>query len=323
MTVSVDNVAKTISFKYNGILPGDYNLLVTSSVLGKLDTKAIIFTAIGIITDYTPKQGSIHGGTVLTITGFNFSNNFITDNAVHVGYTPCNVLTTSNNQITCMTQSKRASDPITEDLIVFLRTFYEADCAFGVGNCTYTWLDDTQLPVLTSYSVVFDPLVNDYVLTLVGTSFPSVTSDVKFIVDGVSQTVTTSTPTQITITLSGMADSFSNNIQFFLPSGIPAGASQLVVNGITLTPILQSIVPSIGSQFGSIITANFKGVGVKSVNISFATQTSTTTICASVTIPSYGVVQCMTKVANIPATTLSVKAGSTFYNCADPSLCAY
>ena len=45
----------------------------------------------------------MYGGTLITITGYNFSNALTTDNAVQIGSTPCNVLTTSFTQITCMT----------------------------------------------------------------------------------------------------------------------------------------------------------------------------------------------------------------------------
>ena len=101
--VKYDSIAQTILVKYNGIEPGVYNVIVRSAIHGKFNTQAVNFTSIGIITGYSPQSGSIYGGTVITINGYNFSNDFITDNAVQVGYTPCNVLSTSNTQITCIT----------------------------------------------------------------------------------------------------------------------------------------------------------------------------------------------------------------------------
>ena len=65
------------------------------------------------------------------------------------------------------------TDPKINDVIVFLRTFYEADCAFGVGNCVYEWLNDTELPTLASYNVTYDNSINDYVLQLFGYGFPT------------------------------------------------------------------------------------------------------------------------------------------------------
>ena len=213
------------------------------------------------------------------------------------------------------------SDPLEDDVIVFLRTFYEADCAFGLGNCTYTWLTESNLPNLTSYSVAFDTTLNDYVLTLVGEGFPTDPSEVKFFVDGVQQTVTSSSDSLITITISGLLNSFSRDIQFYLPSGTPNGAKKLRKDGITLTPVLISTSPSVGSPAGTTITAIIKGVGVNTANVFIATNWTAGSICASVKIPSYGVVKCTTKVANIIQSTLRVSAvsSSTFYNCATPS----
>ena len=115
-----------------------------------------------------------------------------------------------------------------------------------------------------------------------GTGFPSEISDVQFVIDGVNQTVTSSSSSQITLTISGMVDSFSNNTQFYLPSGTPAGLSKLNKEGINLTNSITvlSISPSIGSTAGSIITAVVKGVGVKTTGVSFVVQGSSTNICS-------------------------------------------
>lgn len=46
--------------------------------------------------DYNPKKGSINGGTLITVSGFNFSNDIL-DNPIRVGKTDCIVQTSSNN----------------------------------------------------------------------------------------------------------------------------------------------------------------------------------------------------------------------------------
>ena len=68
----------------------------------------------------------MNGGTLITITGYNFSNDAITDNPVRVGYTDCLVQTTSNNQITCMTLTRMEGVAGSDDLIVFLKASEEA-----------------------------------------------------------------------------------------------------------------------------------------------------------------------------------------------------
>ena len=321
--IDVDTTNKRIIIKYNGIPSGTYNILLSSFVNGRFDTSAVTFTSVGIITDYSPNSGSIYGGTLITINGYNFSNNAITDNAVQVGTTYCNVISTSNSQIICRTQPKQAADDMTVDLTVYLRTFEQAVCGLGQDLCTFTWKDVNQLPSLNSYSVVFDTTLNDYVLTLSGQFYTSNTAGVEFYVDGISQSVTSATQTDINVTLTGFKNTVSQNVQFYLPTGTPSGATQLTSTGITVTPTVLSMTPSIGSPAGTIITALVKGVGVNTANVAFVTATSQTNICSQVTIPSYGVVQCKTNAATMAATTLSVKVGSTSYTCGTAANCAY
>ena len=61
---------------------GTYRILLSSILLGKIDTSSITFTTIGTITNFYPKEGSIYGGTVITIKGYVFSDQFKTDNPV-------------------------------------------------------------------------------------------------------------------------------------------------------------------------------------------------------------------------------------------------
>lgn len=80
------------------------------------------------------------------------------------------------------------------------------------------------------------------------------------------------------------------NVKVYLPIGIPDGLSDLTVNtGITLTPKLLSVTPSVGSAGGSLITASVKGVGENTVGVTLVNGNGVD-ICASVVIPSYGIV---------------------------------
>ena len=119
--IDVDTTNKRIVLKYNGIDSGTYKILLSSYVNGIFDTTSVTFTAIGIITDFSPNAGSVYGGTLITINGYNFSNNAITDNAVQIGNTYCDVISTSNSQIICRTQARQNVDD--SELTVYLRTF--------------------------------------------------------------------------------------------------------------------------------------------------------------------------------------------------------
>lgn len=91
-----------IQVKYGGALSGTFDWYVHSETYGKFDTSSVSFEAIGVVTDYSPLKGSLYGGTLITITGYNFSTE-ITDNPVKVGNTDCDVQSSSNTQIICRT----------------------------------------------------------------------------------------------------------------------------------------------------------------------------------------------------------------------------
>lgn len=88
--------------KYPGAWSDTYSLKVVSATYGTLDTTGITFIAIGTITSFTPTSGSIYGGTLLTITGYTFSNT-ITDNAVQIQDDDCLVITSDLTTIICRT----------------------------------------------------------------------------------------------------------------------------------------------------------------------------------------------------------------------------
>jgi hypothetical protein len=73
-----------------------------SAIHGRIDTDGLGITVISQVFDYQPKQGSIYGGTTVTITGENFSNDPL-DNPVKIGDHYCYVETSSPTQITCKT----------------------------------------------------------------------------------------------------------------------------------------------------------------------------------------------------------------------------
>ena len=68
----------------------------------------------------------MYGGTLITITGENFSNEKL-DNAVKIGQNYCNVITTSPSEITCKTDFLYTQLPVEEELIVFLKTSEECN----------------------------------------------------------------------------------------------------------------------------------------------------------------------------------------------------
>ena len=79
--IAVDETTKTLTVMFGGAWSGLYRITVRHRDFGLLNTKGLDFTVGSNVTDYSPKEGSIYGGTLLTITGTNFGSEF-TDNPV-------------------------------------------------------------------------------------------------------------------------------------------------------------------------------------------------------------------------------------------------
>jgi hypothetical protein len=79
--IAVDDSTKTLTCMFGGAWSGIYRISIRHRDFGLLNTKGLNFTVGSNVTDYYPKEGSIYGGTLLTITGTNFGSEF-TDNPV-------------------------------------------------------------------------------------------------------------------------------------------------------------------------------------------------------------------------------------------------
>ena len=145
---AVDSAAKTITIKFGGGPLDTYKTQVTSATYGDFGTKSKDLVVQAVLSDFTPKSGSIYGGTLITITGSVFSNDGL-DNNVKIGKTDCIVITSSTNQITCRTEPRKAesANNPSETFVVFLKATEEAKCEAS-NNCEFTWLDAT-LPTVT------------------------------------------------------------------------------------------------------------------------------------------------------------------------------
>ena len=79
--IGVDEATKSLLCMFGGAWSGLYSVTIRHRDFGLLHTKGLLFTVGSNVTDYSPKSGSIYGGTLLTITGTNFGSEF-TDNPV-------------------------------------------------------------------------------------------------------------------------------------------------------------------------------------------------------------------------------------------------
>jgi hypothetical protein len=216
----------------------------------------------GKILSFTPASGSSLGGTLITINGYTFGT-VDTDNPVKIGDTYCYVVTTSANQITCRVGPRTETTTDPQELIVFLKTSEEAVCDDG-NDCMFTWIDSPS--TVTNVYTEFDTTTNDYKLVIQGTGFTGDASTTQVLVDGVQQTITSISDTEIIIYgLTGIT-STKASVQVYFPEGIPNG-NNLLSAGVTFAPKLVSVSPSVGSPAGSILTASIKGVTTSTTSV--------------------------------------------------------
>lgn len=79
--VSVDDSAKTLKVMFGGAKSDTFRVALRHKTQGLLKTSDLLFNVGASVTSVSPKQGSIHGGTILTIIGTNFGTQK-TDNPV-------------------------------------------------------------------------------------------------------------------------------------------------------------------------------------------------------------------------------------------------
>ncbi len=210
-----------IKVKFGGADSDTYNFFVRSRSYGSFDASSLTFTTVGKITGFSPKHGSIHGGSLITIDGYHFSATDIQDNPVRIGYTDCLVESTTATQIKCRTVARHENEVGTDEVIVLLKTYEEADCAVS-GGCNFNWVDSASV---TSHSTAYDATANDYVMTITGTGFqasnvPSLTNaNTKVHVDDLEQQTLSVSNTQIKVKLNNLKSFKSLDIDIYLPIG--------------------------------------------------------------------------------------------------------
>lgn len=207
--VEIDSDNLRLTLKYGGAYSGVYDLEVKSEIHGFLDTAGVTFEAKIEVTDFSPKQGSLYGGTLVTITGGHFSDK-ITDNPVKIDYEwvggvdhYCYVQSSSDSEIVCRMATDYKREAGDAEVIVFASTFEEATWADGVDKM-FTFLDADSIPTVTSWSVEFTS-ENVYQVTIEGADITDAdVSTVDVFFGGVEQEVVSVGPTQLVVKVVGL-----------------------------------------------------------------------------------------------------------------------
>lgn len=185
--MSVDDAAKTVKVKFGGANSGLYYIQLSSTQYGRITKTNLSLTVGSSITSITPTMGSMFGGTLVTITGINFSTDPL-DNPVKVGPNYCLVLTSSATQITC--RIVEITTPVAataQNVFVFLKTSEEAKCT---NTCLFDYV--TPMATTTGIAAAFDTASQTTQITVSGSGFDS---PAELVLDGVKQTFVSATDT--------------------------------------------------------------------------------------------------------------------------------
>jgi hypothetical protein len=181
-----------------------------------------------------------------------------------------------------------------DTMIVFLKTSEEAVCD-PLSKCEFTWTN--TLPTITATNLDWNTASNQWNLRVTGTGFTGDETTTELIIDNVAQTTTSISSTEVIFTITDVSSQTLGSRKVFFDVGIPEG-HHYTQAAFTLTPKLVSVSPNSGSIGGSLITAVVQGAG-ESTDI---VDSSGASICESVQLKSYGVIECKTLPQAIPAT---------------------
>ncbi len=184
--IGLDDTNKIVMCMFGGAWSGDYQINIRHKEFGLLATNGLHLTVGSNVTSYSPNQGSILGGTLLTITGTNFGKEF-TDNPVQistlggVGSTNCILQSITETTIVCRLSKTTQTNGQTGKVVVFLKTSEEAKCE---PSSACDWTYTSTIPSVTWMSPSFDSTNNYWTVVVGGTGFTGSTSTTELNVNG-------------------------------------------------------------------------------------------------------------------------------------------
>ena len=140
----------------SGGLPGSFDVEVT--IAGQGDVVPVSDTADDfiyelVIESISPLTGAYHGGTLLTITGRNFSPNDA-ENIVFIGNElnwMCDLVTYTATQITCRMPGYHPDwSSSTQGVLITSKLIQDSECPGN--NCDFTYNDEASSPSLSDIS---------------------------------------------------------------------------------------------------------------------------------------------------------------------------
>ncbi|XP_051729532.1 LOW QUALITY PROTEIN: fibrocystin-L-like [Ctenopharyngodon idella] len=222
------------------------------SVLGNAknqNNNSFNFTHLLGVTSINPTTGSVAGGTILTVSGYGFSN----DTAVTIGTQPCNIIEVELFQLRCIVPAGSEGEQTV--------TVTTAEMtAISNGSFTYS---NTLTALITSVSPQTTTVFGHRILTILGTNFEVQTNGSSVLIGEAECELLQWTNENITCLLPTLPPAMYNVRVRVGNQGYPltsAGVNTTIAYVLEVT----SFSPSLGSLYGGT-TITITGSGFSPV----------------------------------------------------------
>ena len=338
---SVSTADRTVTLNFRGAPTGEYAILISSQSHGRLDNENLKIKTEAFVTGFSPSSGSALGGTMVTITGENFSENTI-DNPVMIGDSLCIVKSSKPTEIVCEIEARPIPEdfsayPLEGQVSVFLALSETARCD---TTCVFTF--EAPSATVTGFMTVYDQELYgmEQVVIVEGSGFlPSTparmlaaTQKDRLVIDGVEMKLISLSDTEAVFSTEGVLDYESNDMKIIFAEGLPNGYSENMQASLQLKQAPYKITPNSGAVGGTKITVSMTGVGTESDLAGATVQAEVsgewTEICDDVTLVGYGTLSCTTIQETFADSLIRVNIPNgdsprTCENADDSTLCMY
>ena len=275
---TVSSTSTQITCRLSGGKKGSYQIKVHMNGVGysmPASSNSNVFKYRSTVSSISPTTGSKAGGTVLTITGTNFST-IKNENQVSIGESGmnhCLILTATETELTCQMKLPVEIDSEAvngEDVHVLGRVQESADCT---GTCKFEYTD-ANTPTVSSISPLVAQTGNT--ITVNGTGFTASLADTSVTVGEKTANVLTVASNKITFEMPAMEFGTHEpritigNKGYALFDSVMMLESNLVIN---------SVSPRVGSRDGAIFT--IQGNGFKTEDMTLKVHN---TVCETLSL---------------------------------------
>lgn len=163
---------------------------IKSTANGNILTSDVQLEAVFELLDFQPKQGSIYGGTKITVQGGPFTTD-LDETIIKVGYQwwdgidhYCYLISATESEVTCRLPLDLNREAKDYELILFSATYEEGNCEMS-NSCQFTFLDADALPEVTGPAVAeFDSASGEYTIKIAGSGITDAAEDIEFMLAG-------------------------------------------------------------------------------------------------------------------------------------------